>query len=68
MNADYSKHKIFKYVLRLNNKDKVLINLGLAYIYQIEPDKAIKTLKDAIKINPNLTNAYTNIGLAYVFE
>ena len=69
MNADYSKViKYSKDVLRLNNKDtQVLINLGLAYIYQIEPDKAIKTLKDAIKINPNLTNAYTNIGLAYKY-
>ena len=69
MNADYSKAiKYSKDVLKLNDKDtQVLINLGLAYIYQIEPDKAIRTLKDAIKINPNLTNAYTNIGLAYKY-
>ena len=68
-NADYSKViKYSKEVLKLNNKDtQVLINLGLAYIYQIEPDKAISTLKEAIKINPNLINAYTNIGLAYKY-
>ena len=68
-NADYSKViKYSKEVLKFNNKDtQVLINLGLAYIYQLEPDKAIKILKDAIRINPNLNNAYTNIGLAYKY-
>ena len=68
-NADYSKIiKYSKEVLNFNNQDaQVLINLGLAYIYQMELDKAIRTLKDAIKINPNLKNAYTNIGLAYKY-
>jgi len=69
MNADYSKVINFsKEALKLNNKSiDILMNLGLAYIYQLELDKAVSVIKKAIKINPSLPNAYTNIGLAYKF-
>lgn len=49
--------------MRVNN-EKLLFLLGTSYLQTKEYDKAINSLDDFIKINPNFQDAFNNRGIA----
>lgn len=45
--------------------DKIWVSLGLSYSMHENPDKAIEAFEAALKINPENSNAYSNLGDIY---
>jgi len=67
-NGEYNKAiQIYKNLLDLNPKREYVFrnNLGLAYFYMQEYDKAIECLMKALEIRPNHIKTYLNLAWVY---
>jgi Tfp pilus assembly protein PilF len=67
INKDYRQAlKLFLEAKALDDKDpKVLTNLGMTYFFLDQKELAFKNLKEAIKSDPNHSDARVNLGSLY---
>ncbi|MEO5357586.1 MAG: tetratricopeptide repeat protein [Nitrospirae bacterium YQR-1] len=60
---------LFKHAVMVTKNNYVMYsNLGVAQALEGKPVEGAESLKKAIEINPNFSDAYTNLGTIYLFQ